>query len=80
MLTNARAHSGAFRNKNVDFGLHFSRQAAIDMDHCALRRPVILVCALRSLGDDQRPEHLPGQSAPTSAIYEQMNIFHSPTG
>ena len=28
----------------------------------------------------QRPEHLPGQSAPTSAIYEQMNIFNSPTG
>jgi hypothetical protein len=28
----------------------------------------------------QRPVHLPGQSAPASAIYEQMNIFNSPTG
>jgi hypothetical protein len=28
----------------------------------------------------QRPEHLPGQSAPTSALCEQMNIFDSPTG
>jgi hypothetical protein len=28
----------------------------------------------------QRPDHLPGQSAPASAIYEQMNIFNSPTG
>jgi hypothetical protein len=28
------------------------RQAAIDMDHCALRRAGDLVCALRSLSDD----------------------------
>jgi hypothetical protein len=26
-----------------------------------------------------RPMHLPGQSAPESATYEQMNIFGSPT-
>ena len=32
--------------------LDLSRQAAIDMDHCALRRPGDLVCALRSLSAD----------------------------
>jgi hypothetical protein len=28
----------------------------------------------------QRPVHLPGQTAPASATYEQMNVFGSPTG
>ena len=27
-----------------------------------------------------RPVHLPGQPAPASATYEQMNVFGSPTG
>ena len=28
----------------------------------------------------QQPVHVPGQPAPASATYEQMNVFGSPTG
>jgi hypothetical protein len=34
----------------------------------------------RSLTMTQQPVHPPGQPAPTSGTYEQMNVFGSPTG